>query len=305
MPGDWSVRRPELAPGGWAFEFANDRYPDIDDTAEVVLALRRVGRRRTGGSVERAVDLDRSACSAATAGGRPSTSTTPRPSAASSRSATSASSSTRRAPTSPPTSSRCWPPSAHRGEALDRGVAWLLAAQEADGSWFGRWGANYVYGTGAAVPGPGGRRSSPGPSGGGGRRRWLDEHQNEDGGWGEDLRSYDDPRLVGRGTSTASQTGVGPAGPAGRRGRRRSGRRRRPRGGLPGRHPAARRHLGRADGSPAPASPATSTSTTTSTGWCSRSRPSAATCGRWAVAELAVVVRAADRGAWPSAARSR
>ena len=45
VPGDWSVRRPDLAPGGWAFEFANDNYPDIDDTAEVVLALRRTGER--------------------------------------------------------------------------------------------------------------------------------------------------------------------------------------------------------------------------------------------------------------------
>ncbi len=58
MPGDWSVRRPGLAPGGWAFEFANDGYPDIDDTAEVVLALRRVtggaeGARRA--AVERGV----------------------------------------------------------------------------------------------------------------------------------------------------------------------------------------------------------------------------------------------------------
>ena len=42
MPGDWTVRRPRLAPGGWAFEFENDNYPDIDDTAEVVIALRRV-----------------------------------------------------------------------------------------------------------------------------------------------------------------------------------------------------------------------------------------------------------------------
>ena len=41
MRGDWSVRRPSLAPGGWAFEFENDKYPDIDDTAEVVLALER------------------------------------------------------------------------------------------------------------------------------------------------------------------------------------------------------------------------------------------------------------------------
>ena len=87
-----------------------------------------------------------------------------------------------------------------------RGVVWLLRHQEPDGSWFGRWGANYIYGTGAAVPAliaAGVLPSKPAI-----RRAvaWLEAHQNPDGGWGEDLRSYDDPALAGRGTSTASQT---------------------------------------------------------------------------------------------------
>ena len=87
-----------------------------------------------------------------------------------------------------------------------RGVRWLLEHQETDGSWFGRWGINHVYGTGAAVPGliaagidpaePCIRRAVD----------WLERHQNEDGGWGEDPRSYDDPKWIGRGPSTASQT---------------------------------------------------------------------------------------------------
>jgi len=90
--------------------------------------------------------------------------------------------------------------------ALERGVAWLSTAQEADGSWFGRWGVNYVYGTGAAVPAlvaAGVARSDP-------RIQravsWLADHQNADGGWGEDLRSYIDDSWRGRGHSTASQT---------------------------------------------------------------------------------------------------
>ena len=91
-------------------------------------------------------------------------------------------------------------------EAARRGVVWLLKAQESDGSWFGRWGANYVYGTGAVVPAliaAGVRPDKPCI-----RRAvaWLEQHQNADGGWGEDLRSYDDPGLAGRGESTASQT---------------------------------------------------------------------------------------------------
>jgi squalene-hopene/tetraprenyl-beta-curcumene cyclase len=90
--------------------------------------------------------------------------------------------------------------------AARRGVQWLLDHQEADGSWFGRWGANHVYGTGAVVPAlvlagltgdhPAVRRATG----------WLREHQNPDGGWGEDLRSYRDRGWVGRGPSTASQT---------------------------------------------------------------------------------------------------
>jgi len=117
--GDWAVRRPRLAPGGWAFEFANDNYPDVDDTAEVVLALRRAATGRVDVTVAAAAELavDRArrwvvGCSAATAAGRRSTSTTPAGCRASCRSATSARSPTRRAPTSPPTSSRCSPRSA-------------------------------------------------------------------------------------------------------------------------------------------------------------------------------------------------
>jgi squalene-hopene/tetraprenyl-beta-curcumene cyclase len=87
-----------------------------------------------------------------------------------------------------------------------RAVAWLLAEQEEDGSWFGRWGANHLYGTGAVVPAlvaagiPREHRAVRLAV------RWLAGVQNEDGGWGEDMRSYDDPAWRGRGHSTPSQT---------------------------------------------------------------------------------------------------
>jgi squalene-hopene/tetraprenyl-beta-curcumene cyclase len=86
------------------------------------------------------------------------------------------------------------------------GRDWLLRAQEPDGSWFGRWGANYVYGTGAVVPAL--VRAGLAPDHPAIQRavRWLESRQNADGGWGEDLRSYEDPAWRGRGTSTASQT---------------------------------------------------------------------------------------------------
>lgn len=87
-----------------------------------------------------------------------------------------------------------------------RGIDWLLAEQEPGGAWFGRWGVNYIYGTGSVVPAlvtaglpashPAIRRAV----------NWLESVQNEDGGWGEDLRSYSSHDWIGRGASTASQT---------------------------------------------------------------------------------------------------
>ncbi len=210
VPGDWSVRRPGLAPGGWAFEFHNDTYPDTDDTAEVVLALRRVGRCQAG-QPDRAA-LDRGVAwligMQSKDGGW----------------AAFDADNTRTLCTKLPFcdfGEVIDPPSAdvtaHVVEALAaegladhracrRGVTWLLAAQEPDGSWFGRWGANYVYGTGGVVPAliaagiPAESLSV--------RRaiRWLEQHQNDDGGWGEDMCSYDNRAWAGRGESTASQT---------------------------------------------------------------------------------------------------
>jgi len=207
-PGDWQVRRPALASGGWAFEFDNDNYPDTDDTAEVVLALRRAalpaaeakpaierGLRWLAGMQSKdggwgAFDADNTRalvnklpfCDFGAVIDPPSADVT----------------------------AHIVEAFAAEGQgdhpAVRRGVVWLLRAQEADGSWFGRWGANYIYGTGAVVPAliaAGVRPSKPAI-----RRAvaWLEAHQNQDGGWGEDLRSYDDASLAGQGASTASQT---------------------------------------------------------------------------------------------------
>jgi squalene-hopene/tetraprenyl-beta-curcumene cyclase len=207
--GDWAVRRPELEPSGWAFEFENDNYADTDDTAIVGLALRRVrpperdavddacnrarrwleGMQSSGGGWG-AFDADntRDLC--------------------------------RRLPfcdfgevIDPPSADV----TAHVIEflaaepqrdlaTLRAGRQWLVDEQEADGSWFGRWGANHVYGTCAALTAlrEAGAHCYDRPV----RRaaRWLEDHQNDDGGWGEDLRSYSDDRWRGRGESTASQT---------------------------------------------------------------------------------------------------
>jgi squalene-hopene/tetraprenyl-beta-curcumene cyclase len=210
-PGDWQVRRPDLAPGGWAFEFDNDGYPDIDDTAEAVLALRRTapglagpgGRHPAIGRGLRWITGMQSADGGWGAFDADNTSAL----------ITKLPFCDFGAVIDPPSADV----TAHVIEALAaegqagsravrRGVVWLLRAQEQDGSWFGRWGANYVYGTGAVVPAliaAGVPASKPAIQR---AVRWLEEHQNPDGGWGEDLRSYDDPGLAGQGTSTASQT---------------------------------------------------------------------------------------------------
>jgi squalene-hopene/tetraprenyl-beta-curcumene cyclase len=214
-PGDWQVRRPGLAPAGWAFEFDNDGYPDIDDTAEVVLALDRI-RLPTGSGAGTS-----SNCAAAVQ--RAITWLTGMQSKDGGWGAFDADNTATLVTKLPfcDFGEVVDPPSAdvtaHTVEALAavglagtrparRGVVWLLRNQEPDGSWFGRWGANYIYGTGAVVPAliaAGVRPDKPAI-----RRAvsWLISHQNSDGGWGEDLRSYEDPSWAGRGESTASQT---------------------------------------------------------------------------------------------------
>ncbi|HLY48275.1 MAG TPA: squalene--hopene cyclase, partial [Solirubrobacteraceae bacterium] len=207
--GDWAIRRPSLEPGGWAFEFANVNYPDIDDTAEVVLALRAVEHpdaERVARAVERgarwlvgmqssdggwgAFDADNCRwlirdlpfCDFGEVIDPPSADVTAH-------------------------SLEMLAVLGRSGEpAAQRGLAWLRDHQEGDGSWFGRWGVNHVYGTGAVLPALVAAGVSTGDDAIRRAVRWLERHQNPDGGWGEDARSYDDPDWIGRGTSTASQT---------------------------------------------------------------------------------------------------
>ena len=207
--GDWSVRRPRAAPGGWAFEFDNDGYPDVDDTAEVVLALDRVRGpepERSARAVSRALDWLHVMQSRGGGWGAFDVDNTSRLA--------------RRLPfcdfgevVDPPSADV----TAHVVEALclhgqqsspqvREAVDWLLAEQEPGGSWFGRWGVNHVYGTGAAVPAlvaAGLPVQSPAVRAAVG---WLERHQHASGGWGEDIRSYWQPEHVGRGAPTPSQT---------------------------------------------------------------------------------------------------
>ncbi|HEX9065357.1 MAG TPA: squalene--hopene cyclase, partial [Streptosporangiaceae bacterium] len=164
-PGDWQVRRPGLTPAGWAFEFDNDGYPDIDDTAEAVLALRRVSLSDGDGDGTGSGRRDQ----AEAAGRRAIAWLTGMQSKDGGWGAFDADNTATLVTKLPfcDFGEVVDPPSAdvtaHTVEALAaaglagtpaarRGVTWLLRHQEPDGSWFGRWGANYVYGTGAVVP---------------------------------------------------------------------------------------------------------------------------------------------------------
>ena len=204
VAGDWAVRRPGLAPGGWAFEYENDLYPDVDDTAVIALALRELGigddaigrgldwlvgmQSRDGGWG--AFDVDNKAmwlykipfCDFGKVTDEPSADVTAH-------------------------ALETFGAFGRRDSVVQRGLDWLLAEQEDDGSWFGRWGVNHLYGTGAALPAleacgiphdhPAMRRAVT----------WLDSVQQAHGGFGEDIRSYADPAWRGRAEfATPSQT---------------------------------------------------------------------------------------------------
>lgn len=211
-PGDWQVKNKNAEPGGWAFEFRNDFYPDVDDTAFVLMALGRVEDPdpvRLRASIRRGLAwlismqnedggwgafdhennldfLNHIPFADHNAMLDPSTADV-----------------TARA-------LEClgqmgWPAN---HPAVERGTAFVRHQQEKDGSWFGRWGVNYVYGTSGVLRafetlGLGSsdecRRAA----------EWLRSVQNTDGGFGESILSYYDPTLKAKGKSTPSQTAWG------------------------------------------------------------------------------------------------
>lgn len=215
--GDWKMQTPSAEPGGWAFEFDNRFYPDLDDSAVVVMALNGVklpdaaageaaiarGVRwmlalqcRDGGWAAFDRDNDKDWLNALPY-------------------------SDLKATIDPPTADVTARVLEMAGELesdaddtvlkrhcarFERALTYLLNEQEDDGSWFGRWGVNYIYGTSGALcalaqVAPESEQAAIARG-----AAWLLRVQNPDGGWGETCRSYDDPALKGEGDSTAAQT---------------------------------------------------------------------------------------------------
>jgi len=207
VAGDWAEIRPGVRPGGWAFQYNNDHYPDLDDTAVVVMAMDRAGTAdRT--PIERGVEWTVGLQSGNGGWGAFDADNTADylnnlPFA------------DHGALLDPPTadvSARCVSMLAQLGEAIDSprmaaALAYLRREQEPDGSWFGRWGVNYIYGTWSvlcALNAAGLDGTDPMVAR---AVQWLRAIQNPDGGWGEGCDSYDLQR-TGHvpAPSTASQT---------------------------------------------------------------------------------------------------
>ncbi|HYT19866.1 MAG TPA: squalene--hopene cyclase [Candidatus Polarisedimenticolia bacterium] len=211
-PGDWQVKNKDAEPGGWAFEFRNDFYPDVDDTAFVLMALQRVkypDAKRMEGAIRRGIQwllsmqnrdggwgaFDRDndhkfLCNIPFAD--------------------------HNAMIDPSTADvtarvvEClgrfgWPAD---HPAIQRAVKFLLKDQSGDGSWFGRWGVNYIYGTSGVLR----ALETVSLTARDYCQRaviWLRTVQKADGSFGESLASYETPSTKGQGPSTASQTAWG------------------------------------------------------------------------------------------------
>jgi squalene-hopene/tetraprenyl-beta-curcumene cyclase len=205
--GDWSVKNRGVEPSGWAFEFGNVFYPDTDDTMMVLMALARCGSTERSPLFQRALAwLLSFQCRD---GGW----------AAFDKNVTQrwledvpfADHNAILDPTCSDLTGRVlellgFIRHPREDPAVQRALTFLRRTQDADGSWYGRWGVNYIYGTWQVLRGLraiGEEMRQPWIVR---ARDWLESCQNEDGGWGETCASYDDPHLKGKGPSTPSQT---------------------------------------------------------------------------------------------------
>ena len=207
--GDWKVKNRRGQPGGWAFEFNNDFYPDNDDTAAVLIALHKAGLpdEAKGEVFQRGLQWLLSMQGDDGGWGAFDVNNNK----AILNKIPFADLESMLDPSTSDLTGRTLEllglagfPRNHR--VVQQALRFVQGDQQADGAWYGRWGVNYIYGTCHVLCG---LRSMGEPMGQPYIRRavqWLVAHQNADGGWGETCRSYEEPTLRGTGTSTASQT---------------------------------------------------------------------------------------------------
>jgi squalene-hopene/tetraprenyl-beta-curcumene cyclase len=207
VTGDWAEQRPGVRPGGWAFQYGNDHYPDLDDTAVVVMAMDRAGtadRMPIDRGVEWTVGLQsRNGGWGAFDADNTHDYLNNIPFA------------DHGALLDPPTAdvtARCVSMLAQLGEdrnspRMAAALQWLEKEQEPEGSWFGRWGVNHVYGTWSVLCALNAAGIAPEEPMVARAASWLKAVQNPDGGWGEDCNSYAlDRKGHQPAPSTASQT---------------------------------------------------------------------------------------------------
>jgi len=211
--GDWISRRPNIRPGGWAFQFANPHYPDVDDTAVVAMAMERADRENGtalyGEAISRGREWVVGMQSSDGGWGAFEPENTQ-------YYLNNIPFSDHGALLDPPTvdvSGRCLSMLAQLGEMpatsepAKRSLDYILRGQERDGSWYGRWGLNYIYGTWTALCALNAAGLPPADSRIQRAADWLISIQNADGGWGEGGESYKlDYRGYEAAPSTASQT---------------------------------------------------------------------------------------------------
>jgi squalene-hopene/tetraprenyl-beta-curcumene cyclase len=210
VSGDWQVKRPHVQPGGWAFQYGNDFYPDLDDTAMVLMALekiRGVDGDRVRLAKERGVgwflgmqNEDGGWASFDADNDRLYLNNIPF-----------ADHGALLDPSTEDLTGRGLELLGTLGyprdlEAVDRAIHFIRASQRHDGPWYGRWGVNYVYGTWSVLRGLGAMGVDPRHEYVQRAVRWLVRRQNRDGGWGETCESYAKPELAGIGESLPSQT---------------------------------------------------------------------------------------------------
>ncbi|MGD0281284.1 MAG: squalene--hopene cyclase [Dissulfurispiraceae bacterium] len=207
--GDWSIKRPDLQPGGWAFEFDNNWFPDVDDTSVVLMLLNRYADRafvpsdclhsglrwilgmkgKDGGWGAFDVDNNLGLLNQLPFGDLEAMID----------------------PSTPDLTGRVLELLGLVGYSLShdvvrKAIRFLKKQQEEDGTWWGRWGVNYIYGTSSVLVGLGSIGEDMSKPYVQRAVRWFKNHQKIDGGWGECCESYGDTKMKCQGWSTPSQT---------------------------------------------------------------------------------------------------